>query len=250
MYKNDIDFLEKMNIRGKCTIVNQFNKDSKKKIGRVTIINSSERGLSRSRNLAIENCNSDIGLVADDDIEFIDNYDQIVDEAYKQVPDADIIIFKLPDSFKKRAASFSKFKKIKKLNFLNILGICSVQTSFKLNSIKNIRFDENFGSGSSIISSGEENIFLSDCLKNKLKIYYYPKTILKKIDQDTSSWFKGYNENFLEDRGAVYYRFSKFLYPLLFIQFIIRRKKLFDGKFNSFQMIRIMLNGIKKINKC
>ena len=250
MYKNNIDFVKRNNISGYCIVVNQYDKDSIFQIDKIKFINSSERGLSKSRNLAIRHSDADIGLVSDDDIVYVDNYQQIVEDAYNLIPDADIIIFKLPDSFKQRAATKSNFKKIKKLNFVNILGVCSVQTSFKINSIKNIQFDERFGTGSGIISSGEENIFLKDCLSNNLKIYYYPKTILKKINQDTSSWFKGYDRNYLEDRGAVYFRLSKFLYPLLFIQFIIRRKKLFRGNFNFLEMLFIMLRGIKKIKKC
>jgi hypothetical protein len=247
MFRNNIDFIKKNNIAGDCVVVNQSDENSVSQIDKVKFINSLERGLSKSRNLAIKHSNADIGLVADDDIVYIDNYQQVVKDAYNLIPEADIIIFKLPDSFKKRAGTKSRFSKIKKLNFIDTLGIISFQISFKIRSIENIYFDERFGTGSGIISSGEENIFLNDCLNNNLKIYYYPKTILKKIEQVDSTWFKGFNKTYLEDRGAVYYRISKLFYPLLFLQFVLRRKKLFNGKFSFIQMIYIMNEGINKI---
>ena len=80
-----------------------------------------------------------------------------------------------------------------------------------------------FGSGNKYYM-GEENIFLYDCLKKKLNIYYMPVKIgtLKVINE--SRWFKGYNSNFFKVKGTVFYRMTNHLYILLILQFAIRKR--------------------------
>lgn len=65
------------------------------------MIYSNERGLSRSRNLAIMNADCDISVISDDDEIFIDGFEKTIVEAYNKLPDADIIIFKIHNLNKK-----------------------------------------------------------------------------------------------------------------------------------------------------
>ena len=76
-----------------------------------------------------------------------------------------------------------------------------------MNSIKskNIRFDENFGTGTELYL-GEDNIFISDCLKNKLNIYG-KREVISSIDSNgTSTWFKGIDRKFLFVKGCCFKR--------------------------------------------
>ena len=68
-----------------------FNPDN------INLINVNEIGLSKSRNLAIENAKADICLLADDDIVYENNFESIILNAFNLNPCADIITFKMND---------------------------------------------------------------------------------------------------------------------------------------------------------
>ncbi|MDQ5886419.1 MAG: hypothetical protein QG628_816 [Patescibacteria group bacterium] len=59
----------------------------------ITAISITERGLSKSRNRAIKAATAEVCLIADDDMYYVDSYENIVTEAYVRYPDADIITF-------------------------------------------------------------------------------------------------------------------------------------------------------------
>ena len=60
----------------------------------IRVINAFETGLSRSRNLAIQHAIGDICLLADDDVVFLEGFENKIMESYDQLKDADLITFK------------------------------------------------------------------------------------------------------------------------------------------------------------
>ena len=249
--KNIEKKIKDMNISGNYVVINQITEDKLKLTNlnknNNVILSLKDRGLSKSRNLAIKNSSANIGLISDDDMLYVDNYEQIITDAYLKYPDADIIAFIVEHENKKFEKS--PFKE-GKLNFIKSLRISSVQMTINLDSIKkkNVSFDENFGSGSKYFM-GEENIFISDCFKKKMKIYYIPQKIgtLRVINE--SRWFKGYNKDFFIVKGAVFYRMSKIFYHLLILQFAIRKKKLYQKEMTLMQALKAMFKGVKKYKK-
>ena len=173
-------------------------------------------------------------------------YKEIIKEGYKKYPDADIITFYVDNI----DANRRKIKRKEgKINFVKSMRIQSVQITFKRQSIidKGIKFNEKFGSGTELYM-GEENIFLIECLKKGLKIYYIPITIAT-IQDNNSTWFKGYNKKFFYVKGIVFYKMSKILYPILILQFAIRKRKLYNNNVKTLKAIQYMFNGIKKYKK-
>lgn len=240
--------LKNNNVTGKYVVVNQTDKDGIKNTKNGVIIYSSERGLSKSRNLAISESNMPISLLSDDDIYYMDGYRTIIAEAYNRHPDADIIAFSV--KYQDRTKTKHMFKE-GRVGYLKSLGISSVQISFLTESIKanDIKFDESFGAGS-VYNFGEENIFLYDCLKRKLKIYYVPMTIATIMNTRDSSWFRGYNEKYLATRGATYSRMSKKMAFALILQFAIRKQGILKPNgYNIKESIKIMLLGAKKYQR-
>lgn len=238
--------ISNMNVK-KATLINQITKEnielanSKDKLHR--IISVKDRGLSKSRNLAIKNATADICLIADDDMFYYDDYEKNVLDAYSKFPDADIIAFVVTHDNKKT----KKILKEGKVNFLDSNRIQSVQLSFRRKSIidSGIKFDELFGAGS-VYNFGEENIFMSDCLKAGLKLYFKPVVIANLYDTGQSTWFNGYTERYFINRGAVFKRMSKFIYPILIMQFAIRKYKLYRNEMNLLKAIQLMFNGAKQ----
>ena len=72
--------------------------------------------------------------------------------------------------------------------------------------------------------SDEENIFLADLWRAGGKIFYCKNKIVKR-EETESSWFKGYTESFLKDRGAVYWAISRFWYGLYALRYALKIRK-------------------------
>ncbi len=239
--------LKDMNIKGKSVVINQCPSiDTKLKNiskGNNKIFNFHEKGLSKSRNKAIKYSTADISLIADDDLQYVSNYEQIVEDAYKKFPDADIIAFYVSSD---NINNIKPRLKEGKVNMLRSFKIQSVQLSLKISSIKkrNIKFDEEFGAGSKLFM-GEENIFLIDCLKSKLKIYSYPVEIAKLTNRK-STWFKGYDNEYFQIKGAFFCRINRYLWFLLCIQFIIRKRNEYTNSISPLNALKNMIIGRKK----
>lgn len=105
----------------------------------------------------------------------------------------------------------------------------AARIAVKVNSISmnNIYFNLNFGGGCQF-SNGEDTLFLYECLRKKLKIYAVNDTIAKLTHERESTWFSNYNEKYFEDKFILYYTMSKKIYKLLFLQDVIRHRKLYN----------------------
>ncbi|MDO5379980.1 MAG: glycosyltransferase family A protein [Acidaminococcaceae bacterium] len=200
MYEKDYSIILKSNIKTNAVIINQCNENSMDQINisnnkYVKWINSTERGLSKSRNMAIRNSCADICLIADNDEKFEDDYEQKILKAYEDLPGADIIIFDLHNKHTKLNP------KIYLLKRLEMLRVCSLQITFKRKSIidNKLIFDVKLGAGTGN-GAGEENKFLLDCYDKGLKIYHVPEKIAVMTENE-STWFTGFDEDFFYKRG-------------------------------------------------
>lgn len=160
------NLLKKMHISTNYLIINQ-NMDNAINMKNENVITRNEKGLTKSRNLAIKEANGDVILFADDDVIYNEDYKQIILNAYNKYKNADIICFYIESRNKKR-----KIKKMKtgKIGYLKSLRIVSVEMSCKRKSLleNNLSFDENFGIGTKN-NRGEEQIFLYEALKKRIK---------------------------------------------------------------------------------
>jgi glycosyltransferase involved in cell wall biosynthesis len=235
--------IKKMNIKGSATIINQVTKadiaeliNDKKDLQKMYSFR--EKGLSRSRNKAIQNSSGDICILADDDLVYVDEYEKIVKAAYEKYTDADIIVFYVSSDNKLNQKAPLKEGKI---NYITSMKVQSVQVTFKKDSIieKEIKFDENFGTGTSNYM-GEENIFLFDALKNGLKIVSLPVKIANIIEGE-SSWFKGYTKEYFIVKSKVFKRMSRKMWLILVLQFVIRKRNLYKGNMTLIEVLKCML---------
>src|SRR5699024_1262076 len=250
MDRTNASFLDEMNLKTKAIVINQNKKKNnveriRNKDNDYLWINSRERGLSKSRNLALENATADICLIADDDMKYNDDYVNKVIEAYKKYPEADIIAFQV-----KRTGHPERTKKFrKKLNwegYITSMKISSVEITFKRSSIvsNQIYFNPNIGAGTEF-SNGEENSFLYDALRNKLKILYLPIEIAE-VDMSKSSWFEGYTQKYFETVGAKFYNMTSKYYKLLIFQFVIRKYNQYKNNASMYKAYRYMIQGVNK----
>lgn len=247
MHQKDNSIICKSNIQTDAVVVNQCDKDEiiyynfvnrKGQDCKVMFINTTERGLSRSRNMAIANAWGDICYICDDDEYLLDDYEDLITSAYREFPKTDIITFALIRK------NYNYPETAQKVGIKQILKTSSVQTTFRRMSIVNngIEFDPKMGSGSGN-GGGEENKFLMDCRRKNLEMLYMPSVIAKVMTED-SLWFHGFDEKYFRD---TFWAARRALGPLLAFLYVfywcLFRSRNFDIKLNKFQMIKYSLIG-------
>lgn len=239
------EIISSMNIKSDAIIANQcnFNKVEEFLDGEITIkfLSFNEIGVGLNRNNALLRSTADICILADDDMVFIENYEEILTQYYSKLPDADVIIFNLIEKKITRPVT----KSIKEVNNFNYMKYGAARITFKRTKImKNgISFNQFFGGGSKY-SSGEDTLFLKDCLLKNLKIYAVPAALAELMDNRESTWFEGRTAKYYYDKGALFAAISKKIPKLLSIQFILRHKNSHPSNFKFFDIYKLMCKGI------
>lgn len=224
------NYIDSLNIVSDAVVVNQCDSEGYGRITReavngasqkVTYIKTLERGLSKSRNMAIRNATSDICILCDNDVEYEYGYEGMITRAFAAHPEADVIVFFI----RRKERSAPIFKEEKKMNYLSVLKIFSPEIAFRRRNLSDISFDEDFGAGAKY-RMGEENLFLYECLKKKKNVIYEPIQIAQ-LRAEESTWFKGYDEDFFICRGANYAAMTKRFSHILIWQFALRKTSLY-----------------------
>lgn len=208
MHQKDADIIHRTNIQTDVVVVNQCDNDKvsefdfqnkKGKICHAKFINTKERGLSRSRNMAINNSWGDVCLICDDDEYLEDDYDVKISEAYQNHPEEKIIVFTIERNDYETPKQYPPHEQY--VGLKQLLQTSSVQVTFKREEIKRegLLFDVMLGSGTGN-GAGEENKFLMDCKRKGFKIYYVP-ICLGAVLTGNSTWFKGYTPQFMKNQG-------------------------------------------------
>ena len=252
MEQNDLSKVKQMNIFCDAIIANQANTndyiENKFSFGTVKMITTQTKGVGINRNMALLYADGDILLFSDDDMAYDNDYVETVLTAFKELPNADAIIFNIKPLY--HDSSIRINHSIKRLKWYNALNYGVVRMAVKSTSIRreNIMFNRCFGGGTSF-SSGEDSIFIMDMLRKGLKIYTYPKQIAV-LDNETvkSTWFKGYNEKYFYDKGLFFRCISRNLATFLCLQDLIRHVEYKESGMTFLKAFRLMKNGIKGFN--
>ncbi|MBR1413922.1 MAG: glycosyltransferase family 2 protein [Bacilli bacterium] len=231
--------LDKMNINSKCVVINQCNKDTFVKYNNFNIYSYKEKGVSNSRNRALEHANGDILLFCDNDVVYNKDYDKIVINEFKANPQADVIFFNFESPNRKKRI----ITKRKRLHIYNSLNYATYNIAVRRSSLANIKFNPMFGPGAKF-NNGSDTMFIVDLYKNKLKVYASPE-YLGVVYNNNSTWFKGYNELYFFNKGALFTAVNPKIRHLLILQFLLRhRYMLTDIKLvNAY---KLMLKGSKE----
>lgn len=245
MYQQDDELIRASRLTGDVVVINQCDRDAYAEYptenGLAKMFSLRQRGLTKSRNLAIQKSTADICLLCDDDEEFLPDYEERILDAYHNLPQADVLIFKMVN----RQPSFPD--RVMRLRFPKTLKVCSWQISFRREPLlaAGVRFDELLGAGTG--NGGEEELkFLTDCEKAGLKIYYVPAEIAS-VAQDKSTWFHGFTETFFENRGATTrYILGPGLASAYALYYIIRKRKMYRATISSSKALRAIFRGIRE----
>lgn len=249
MRQTDHSLLNKMNIQSDAIVVNQCDRSEFEEFqhngSSIRFLSFVERGVGLSRNNALMRATADICIFSDEDIKYIDNYKEIIINAFEENPKAHVIIFNVISTNPHRP--MYKIKKCSRVRWFNCLKYGAVRIAIRTERIKeaNVYFSLMFGGGAKY-SAGEDSLFIAECIKKGLRIYTNPK-IIGYVSQEDSSWFEGYTDKYFIDKGILFYFLYKKLAYLLCIQFAIRRRKLFNDEKSFIDACRLMFKGIKII---
>ncbi len=206
MNEKDFGIIDRTNLRTDAVIINQTDNDSVQSVEftstdglrhNALFVNTQERGLSRSRNMAIDYAKgADICLLCDDDEWLEDDYEEKIVKAYMDAPsNIGLIAFAFTMEGHSCPAICHNF------SFKDIMRTSSVQISFKRDTITRykIRFDELMGSGTGN-GGGEENRFLMDVKKTGVGMMYVPYYITT-VQKGNSKWNNTISERYLSNLG-------------------------------------------------
>lgn len=248
MKQMDLCLFEKSRCKTDLLIINQTDHEGyeEKMIDGclVRMYSTTQRGLSRSRNMALVHAQGDICLFADDDCVMSEGYEKSIIEAFGRHADASAIAFNYsdPNRRSKKAKVIDIERKAPKNK-----SYSSVSLAFKRVDVqrKGIWFNVNLGAGSGFISAGEETVWEDDLRRCGLYLYQCPDYITE-VQQQNSTWFSGYNEKYFYDLGAIlsirYHSILKYIY-----QFYYPLRLKGDTKLSVMKQIKYMMAGMQGI---
>lgn len=240
------NYIDTLSICSETVVVNQCDRETINRVSHkcvdgverdVTYIESTQRGLSNSRNMAIDNAQNDICILCDNDVEYLDGYENMILSAFDKYKDADVIVFYVRRPERQNPV----FDEPKQMGYLSVLKIFSPEIAFRKSSVSGIKFDELLGAGAKY-PMGEENKFLYDCLKQQKKIMYVPAHIATIRDEE-STWFKGYNKEFFIARGANFGAMAKMFSHVLIWQYALRKRHLYADNISTMDAVKAMYIG-------
>ncbi len=173
------------------------------------IYKHSSTGLSKNRNYLLEKATADLLLISDDDVEYTPQNLIDVINAFNNHPDSDILTFKYS------SLKSTKFYPDKSFNLRKPekgYYCSSIEIAFRRSSIQNvIKFNERFGIGG-IFMTGEEDLFLNDCIHKGLHGTYIPLIIASHNHLSTSER-ECQNPKLIQAKGGIFIH----LYPYSWI---------------------------------
>ncbi|MDE6560860.1 MAG: glycosyltransferase [Muribaculaceae bacterium] len=207
-----VEYLVSCQIEGDFTIPKELERKDFK------IFVTPSKGLSVNRNHALSHATAPLLLISDDDTDYSAKGLQSLIEAFQNHPDADIITFRYDSSVSKKfypshSVSLSKIPKG--------YYISSIEIAFRRQSIQGkIWFNENFGIGA-MFPSGEEDIFICECLNAGMQGIFEPITIACHNGPTTSE------RNLMlpsrpQTKGAVFLRLHPNSWPLRMVVHALR----------------------------
>ncbi len=216
---------EQMNLGSDAVIINQCDRldyeEMEYKGHRVRFFSFPDRGVGRSRNEAILRADRDICLFSDEDIVYVDGYEEAVCREFEQNPKADMILFNVEIEEARQTYHITKRKKVHWYNCGRYGAVSFAVRREKLLASR-VMFSLLFGGGAKY-SNGEDSLFLKEFMDKGYQVYTAPVTIGRER-MGESSWFAGYHEKFFYDRGVLYQALYGVAARLMALRFLIAHR--------------------------
>lgn len=253
MNRTSLSFLEQIFPKGDyfkydILIINQTDPDHllESNYHNIRVINAFEKGLTNSRNLAIKNAKGRVCLIADDDVNYMKGFKDIILKAFHKYTDAGIITFQMVDD---QGTLFRSYPNIIEHDKKTISTANSVVIAFKKDEVvnKNVRFDPFFGLGSTF-GTANEYVFLRNALSAGLRLYFEPQIILSH-DKISSGQDAG-SDKLVFARSALFYKYSGGLAYLRLCKHLFKLYRLERIEFIELgHKLKVGFQGIKEYKR-
>lgn len=188
--------------------------------GDVRIVESPTRGLSRNRNLCLEQAAGDLLVLADDDVRYREGAFDAVRALFDAEPTLDVVTLRThtPEGVPVKRYPPGP----RRHHAFSVLSVSSVEIAMRRTSIARtgIRFDERFGLGSEFPAS-EEAIFLADALAAGLNVAYRPVPLAVHAEQSTGSRWS--DPALVASKGPLFHRLYGWKGYPLFLAFAVAK---------------------------
>ena len=253
MNRNSLDFLKLMFPSHfsdySILVINQTTQDNllQSDYPNVRVINSFEKGLSKSRNLALQNAKGKLCVITDDDVIYKDDFQEKILIAFNENTNAGIISFRVehPDG-----TLFKKYPKVRSINpdILQLLSIMSVEMVLNKTVMHDeVKFDERFGLGAQF-TMGEEGVFIFDLIDKGVKVVMEPEVIVQHPEEHTNSKIS-VSEKYYVQGAFISKIFDKNYFKWLFVKifFDLKQGKIKFGDIKT--ALRAAAKGKKDLNQ-
>ena len=187
------------------------------------MISVQDRGLAKSRNLALDAARGELLVLADDDLRYLPSALATVREAFAAHPDATAITFQFLNS-----DTGQPYKRYPprgfRHNLRTIASVSSVEIALRRERLGSLRFDPAHGLGARF-PSAEEGVFLADLLHAGHKLYYWPAPLCSHPGQ--TSGHTQWSPAIAEAKGAAFARMYRGRWPLVAAWFALRKYPLY-----------------------
>ncbi len=248
--ENIQELLQKAQLNSPVVIVNQCDKDLQERLEHnghpVAIYHRNERGVGRSRNVALMHADQEICLFGDEDIVYAEGYEALIENEFAKHPEADGILFQVEVTPERRTYTNDAWGKVSLLNCGRYPAYSMAFRTEKLHKT-GVKFSLLFGGGAKY-SNGEDSLFIRELIKAGMQIYKSPVEIGEEIPRP-STWFTGYHEKFFFDRGVLYHFLYGALAAVWGFRFVFTKKKEICKDIPWTKAYGILLKGIKQGRK-
>ncbi len=229
MHQKDFSKLKTMNIHSDVVFANQCGHTAFEELKfeghRARMISTATRGVGVNRNLTLLYASADICLLADDDVTYRDDMEQMVVAEFEAHPDADIFVFNYDETDPVRMQK--NYPRTKKCRGLFRMPWSAFQIAFRRSAqLKaNLWFSTLYGGGC-IFPCGEDSRWFLDAKRAGLTFYVSEK-VIGSVSYETSTWFNGFDERFFYGKGVYAYAAHRRAFWLWKWYYLLRHVK--DG---------------------
>ena len=252
MHQSDDSLYRQMNLQTDAVLANQADEFGYAAYVQpngctARLITTQDRGVGKNRNKALLAASGEYLLCADEDMIYMDGYEETVLDAFRRKPDADVIAFNLVylNRYTPGRKPGTSFKRIR---FFNSMRYGAARIAIRRAAFEKatLSFSHLYGGGAKY-SSGEDSLFIREALRKGLKMYYCPVAIAK-VKQEASSWFRGYNDKFFVDKGILIANAFPVLKGLVLYYFAFGLRKV-SGDYSFRRICKLMRQGMKEFKK-
>ncbi len=242
---------EKMNLQAESIIINQCGENRYEEFAyqgsRMRCYHFAEKGVGLSRNNALLRADGDLCLFADEDVEYCDGAAEAVRNAFREHPEADMLLFNVEVQPARRTYWTQEYHRVRWYNCGRYPAYSFGLRTRRMQE-KNLSYSLFFGGGAKY-ANGEDSLFLRDCLRAGLKVYAVPVKIGEEVPRP-STWFFGYDEKFFHDRGVLYHVLYKRAALLMGYRFLLKnRGEMCAKEVGLKQALRFLRQGIRDAKK-